>query len=141
MTAARSWVGVACAALVAVASGNAGAAAPRADAPVRYDADADALLIARAGLPLQPHLPLPARRQQAKRAARERAQRGLTEFVDGELSRRAAPPWVAAAVHSALNPKVVSERQLADGSAVVRMSAPAAPLRAAWDRKGLPWRR
>jgi len=115
--------------------------APTADAPVRYDGQADSLVIARSGLPPQRGVRLAARRRQAEVVATRRAHAGLTRFVDEALSARAAAPFVAARVHAAVSVERTGLRYLADGSVVLSASAPAAPLRQAWDAEGLPWAR
>lgn len=136
MTLARTVLVIALAVCVVAA---AEAKEPLGDVEARYDAQGDALVIVRSGLPHQDGVRLAARRQQAEHIAVGRARADLTRFVDDALAIRAAAPFVAARVHRALDARTVGERYLADGSVVLRVSAPAAPLRKAWDVEGLPW--
>lgn len=112
---------------------------PWGDVPVRVNADA--VVIARLGLPSSRVESWNARRLSARRQAEERALAALHTWVDEQLAAALASPSVASAAHRAIDAsmRVQRVRPLVDGSAVVLAAVPREALRAAADVEGVPW--
>lgn len=81
-----------------------------------------------------------ARRDSARRQARERALASLHRWADDALATVHADPREASRVHAALaEARIERVRPRADASAVIVLSLSASELREACGRAGLPW--
>ncbi|MFK7987827.1 MAG: hypothetical protein AB8I08_17550 [Sandaracinaceae bacterium] len=102
--------------------------------------DDGAIRVAAVGRPDERIRRFEARRDSARRQARERALSLLHRWADDALAAVHAEPREASRVHAALaEARVERVRPRADASAVVVLRLDASALREACGRAGLPW--